>query len=336
MTIKNAINERYFEEESKAMYYVLGAFYNCYRPSTKYGNYFIFQSQYKDLVRIINKELESKYSITCTDSKHGRNSHMIYARSLQLKNDLVHLGLNAPREERKFPEKIKEENISHFVRGFIDATATAFQPKSNGYTTLEIHFNNLFLSELNDVLKKYAGVNREKKTDSNTIYYGHKNAIRIHDFIYKDWQYIQESGLCLPWKKELFGTDYVVKQTRATKLKLQKRIEAAITLFREGKYTAVEIANLVGYKSPPAFYAGFRTVTGEPLMQWMRENNIQHITKGFRKSLAKIEKSKEWMIQNTNPLDIFKMLGYSSYYKFSKAFERHTGKTITEWNRQIN
>ncbi len=202
---KKHINEHYFDEESRAMYYVVGASYSrdvLLEPSQG----FRFISTHKDLVEIVRRELESEHKIIL--DPRGKPSYRLEVDDVpHMYSRLEELGLAVPKNQRGFPENIPEEYIRHFTRGFTDAQGRVFTHLGGKLTVISISFNLLFLKGLHKALQEYAGVERGNPSRNNIVY-SHKDSLRIHNFIYGEWEFIEEHGLYLPSKKEIFTLDY--------------------------------------------------------------------------------------------------------------------------------
>lgn len=259
------INQNIFDEETEEGDYLLGAFYMGYLPFKEKG--ILFRSSNRNLVKLVKeqleKELESGHSITA-DSR-GKSSYWItLPHAPHMRSRLEELGLEGRKAEREFPENMKEEGLSHFVRGVVDAKSSIWVVE--GRTTVCFYSNQRFLSGLHQVLVEYAGVER-KGPERDCLPYGHKDSLKIHDFIYRDWEIIKEKKIYLPEKKELFLIDSPEnKQTD----KVCQRVEKAKKLFKEGKSWKVA-AEEVGYAHPPALCRAFKGITGKTIREFKKE-----------------------------------------------------------------
>jgi len=280
------VNQNFFNEdnESKAMWYVLGSFYAGYhsRSSTKRSAGISFTSKHEGLVQIVKDQLESEHTIVKreTDTSNGQGKNYSYSLEIYVAPDLYarigELGLNVDKKERKFPKNIPDQYIGHFVRGFLDGQSN-MAPHNKKCTQMEVHMNKDFLTDLNKVLEKQVGVKRKEPTN-NVITYGHADCLKIHDFIYKDWKFIEKSGLYLPSKKEMFKTDHViVRPDSITVINSRKKMELAKGMLNGGIPTK-EIANKLGYCSPTSFHGTFTNIVGMTPNQWVRQNKSQSLS----------------------------------------------------------
>jgi len=259
------IDEHFLDEESEKMYYLWGSFFVCYTPYKENG--VMFKSHYKDLVEIIKRESKSEHIVI--EDNRNKSSYWIVAQGVPiLRSRLVKLGLDLPKEKREFPKRINEKKLSHFVRGFFDAKASINIRKE--LTTTRIRFNHLFLLDLHQTFIKYAKVEGGGSKE-NYVSYGHNDSIKIHNFIYQDWGFIKKSGLYLPFKKQLFNTDYVADYfgcinilNRLHKIKViktKKKIAKAKKLLAGGSL-AKDVAEKLGYASYIGLNKSFRKITG--------------------------------------------------------------------------
>lgn len=249
------IDEHFFDKESKRRDYVLGAFYACYVPQPKGG--ILFRNRNKDLVEIIKRELKSEHAIIADNRK--RDSYWIEVYRVPIMySRLGELGLNKPKEEREFP-RVNEKYISHFVRGFFDAKARIWT-EYNKYKSIHILFNNLFLLDLHKMLVKYAKIQGHEPKEDYTKY-NHNDSIKIRDFIYQDWNFIKQSGLYLPSKKELLETDYIADYNSNPRIiNAKKKVEKAKKLLDRKKVG--EVAKELGYAHHISFTSTFKKITG--------------------------------------------------------------------------
>lgn len=266
------VNQTFFNEnnESKEMWYVLGSFYDGYHSRRSIG--VSFTSKHEGLVQIVKDQLKSEHTIVKreTDTSDGQGKNYSYSLEMYAAPDLYtrigELGLNVNKKERKFPKDIPDQYIDHFIRGFLDGQSNMILHNKQ-CTQMEVHMNKDFLTDLNKVLEKHAGVKRKEPT-KDVITYAHANSLKIHDFIYQDWEYIEQSGLYLPSKKEMFKTDHViVRHDTITITNSRKKMERAKEMLNEGIPTK-EIANKLGYCSPTSFHGTFTNIVGMTPNQW--------------------------------------------------------------------
>lgn len=259
------INEHYFNRDSRAVYYVLGAFYACYHAVDKAG--FEFRSPHRDLVEIVKRQMGSEHT-TISDNRE-KSSYWFEAKGRpKLHSRLGSLGLNAPKKERRFPEDVDRKYISHFVRGFLDARSNL--SNDDGMLSMDISFNPMFLVRLNQILGEYAKVQKPDPTGKYTNYH-HGDCLRICDFIYEDWGFIQRNGLYLPLQKDLFTTD---RPPHIRVAAASKKIEEAEKMLKEGLHPA-EVSRRLGYAFHPSFARAFKQKTGMTASQFRMQNQCK-------------------------------------------------------------
>jgi len=243
--------------------YIAGAFYSCcvYLKRHKERNQVIFRSKHKKLVELVRDEIFPGHSIT-SDNRKGKSSHWINAYSTpRLYSKLEELGLTVPKKEREFPENISENQLYNVVRGFFDAEAA----KNVRKNYIRIGFCNRFLSGLNKVLIKHAGINGGTLKD-NELIYKKDDAIKIYNFIYQNFDFIKRNGSYLREKKEAFYK-FITKKPKINRINLKRhrkrtgRIEHAKKLL-EKELETKEVAKKVGYAYPTRFCRAFKEVTG--------------------------------------------------------------------------
>ena len=198
---KKPINEHFFDEESKEMWYILGVSYSRYIISRK-DNRNSWTSSSHELLEIVQTHLgATEHKIGKQD---GRREKLFQVRSEYLQSKLKKRGLGVPRKEREFPKDCDEKYLDHFIRGFFDAQVSVKEDRGNR-TVSQIYFNIAFLIELHNHFVRNASVARDSP-EKSPLRYGHENTMKIHGYLYRDWNFIQEKGLYLPSKKERFKT----------------------------------------------------------------------------------------------------------------------------------
>ena len=249
------VNQHYFDKESKRMYYVLGASYAI--ANIQPNQDMTFTSSHRNLVEIVKDELECPHKVQ-RDKRGNHNSYWIELDNMvYMASKLDELGVAEDKIKRRFPENIRGEYLSHFVRGFFDAKARVYST-NKGATRIEIRFNKQFLSGLHNVLVKYTRVERHKPT-GDCLTYGHSDSMKIHDFIYSDWRYTRRNGLHIPSKKRQFKTDYELNKYPST-IRYGKKIESVKKLLLRGNKPKQFYKRF--YSSLPALYRAFKNATG--------------------------------------------------------------------------
>ena len=260
------VNQHYFDDiESKRKTYILGAAYAI--ANIEPDNSVTFRSSKKDLVEIVREELESQHKLQRDKRKNDKSYWIEIDNPVHMRYAMEGRGIVRDKSKRKFPQDIRKEYISHFVRGFFDARAHVYNT-DKGSTSIEIMFNRKFLSGLHDIFVKYANVERKKPT-GNLLTYRHSDAMKIHNFIYSDWGYTRRNGLYLPSKKRQFNLDYTAPEHALRKKSLEK-MEMAKELLPKG-FSHQEIADILDYSNVFAFYRAFKNATGMTTSQFLKK-----------------------------------------------------------------
>ncbi|MBI4439454.1 AraC family transcriptional regulator [Candidatus Woesearchaeota archaeon] len=264
------INEFFFDRDSPEKWYILGAALSCYSSS---DGAICFRSQHRDLVRIVMDALESGH--TLSEDPREKSSYWFGAMGCDhLIYRLSDYGLDKPKNKRGFPD-VPEQYIDDFVRGVIDARANIHV--SNGRTTIYLRGNKTFLLGLNNSLRRYAGVERDRPVDGRLTYL-HSDAKKIYEFIYRNFDRIKRDGIYLPSKKKLYATAPVPD---VAKQRVARKIEAAKKLILKGKSTR-EAASKAGYSTVTAFYRAFKKATGQTLKEW-KTGRVERLHKEQKK-----------------------------------------------------
>jgi len=292
------VNGSFFEgegkapDELKAMWYILGVSFAQYSSQLRYYGQPMnrWQSTSKPLIEIVKSALDSEHSIVKVKNRHIRGEEDFLTYWLDIQNQRIYdalseRGLNVPKSERAFPE-VEERYLYHFVRGFFDAhvschTITTQSSKYNPHDVylqeLKVWFNAEFLRGLYNALVKYVGVADGSKIIKSPLRFGTRDTRKIYHLIYRDQDFVQESGLYLPVKKELFdevsdndllrGPDH---SHIPDKVNVQMRIARAKELLPN--ISVGEVALRLGYQYPPSFSRAFKTATGKTPTEFVREN----------------------------------------------------------------
>ncbi len=282
------INEHYFDKESRAMYYVLGALYsrNVLLEPTQ-G--FRFISTNEDLVEIVRRELESEHKIT-QHQKSGPSYKLEIDNLPYMYSRLEELGLAVPKNQRGFPD-IKEEYLPHFIRGFLDAKSDVARVKRFQRTNVTICFNHPFLLALYQKLQEYVGIMHSEPLGTR-MHLGHSDSVNLYHFIYGDWDFIRENGLYLPSKKDSYTPEYNLHGPPPNVLERMRRIEMAKQLLLDGQMPTMFYKEL-GYFHLTSFYRAFREVTGLSPTEWRLDLKLLELSKEF-KEVTRIS-ATEWL-----------------------------------------
>jgi len=261
---KKAVNQEFFDEESKLMWYILGACYNCYLPYRLNG--FKFTHSSKMLVEIVRTALSSSHSII--EDNRDKESYWIRIMGVpHLYGRLGELGLNVPKSERMPLERLEDPYVPHFTRGFLESRkrmeSSYFASSANH---LCIRYNHEFLVWFNQIVREYAGVQHEGPID-NLIKYGTQDTLRIYELCYcRDWEYTEKYGICLSSSRELPETIKKPNTPKPNTLRMHSRVATAMLLLDD--YTLREASIILGYRSLISLYSAFKKATGLTARQW--------------------------------------------------------------------
>lgn len=201
MGIKYSINEKFFENWSKKMAYVLGFIYadgTIYSSSR--GKYVVVTSTDKDIIFKIKKWLNSQHKISIV--KPNQPSHkmrfVLRMGNKDIYESLVGLGLYPNKSLTiGFPE-VPSKFLKDFVRGYFDGDGCVYLYRSKGKSRelivrkLSVVFTSgskNFLKELLGALRKVIGLKQKK------IYLSHRSfqlrfatadSIALFKFLYKN------------------------------------------------------------------------------------------------------------------------------------------------------
>lgn len=295
------VNERFFDSEGKApdelkaMWYISGISFSQYHVEfQRDGSHRNkWQSTSKDLIGIVKSALESEHAIYPIKNRHIRTGEefLTYYLSIgrqRIYDDLSKRGLDVPKEERAFPE-VEEQYLDHFVRGFFDAhvscrnitvqSESKYNPHPLHYQLLWVRSNAPFLKSLYDVLVENANVKGGREITKSPLYFGTADTRTIYDFIYRDWEFIQENGLYLPSKKELFdkvSANELIRTPYSSNpihIAAKNRIDRAKELLLEGM-SGVKVAEELNYSTPSALFRAFKKATGQTIIEFKKANKF--------------------------------------------------------------
>jgi AraC-like DNA-binding protein len=330
------IDELYFHSKSKAMYYVLGAWYPSGRTiKKKYIKKDKSKSVYKGiefgdkskkLVEIVRDELQST-SKPAPWGGRGPSWVLNHHNTNTLCDKLEELGLDADKYEREFP-KIPGEYVSHFVRGFLDAQAIIKRTK--GKTSIKIQFSETFLRGLDKIFVKYLHIKPSQSKNGFRVY-GNEASRKIYDFIYEDWPYIEARGVYLPSKKRLFVLDNFRNQIKLETLaKEEVKMKKAKPLLAKDM-PIHQVATRLGFKYQSHFKDIFKKVTGMTPSEY--KNSCPNIIaqKAEEERAYKIIKdAKRLLAKDINVSEVASQLGFN-HSLFTEYFKEHTGKTPSDY-----
>ncbi len=262
--LPKSVNAEYFNEDSKNVFYVLGISYACYSPNSENG--VVFRSRHRRLIEIVKDELSSGHAIV--DDPRNKNSHWIEIHNnSHLRESLEQRGLVKDKSKRRFPN-ISERFIDHFIRGCIDANAIIRINPRNPQIELTC-INKQFISGLNSALRRYAGIERQKDKLRRRTVYDQADSKRIKDFMYRDRNFIEESGLYLSANQDALNFAPRLRTYPLTQA-LFKRIQQAKIGLISGK-PLKGISNELGFPAYTSLCRAFKRVTGMTTSQYKQK-----------------------------------------------------------------
>jgi len=213
MTIKYPVNNRYFDEWSSNMAYVLGFTITdgclhhrqCGRKSTLYYNI-------KDLeiLEFIQKEISPTRpiynAIYKANPKYNLPERTGFALRIPIDDEAVNrlekLGVIARKTGFQVcPNNILKEFFGDYLRGVFDGDGSLYKSKSKyGYTMNICSKNRSFLDEINIYIENIGHIYKYIKKDFyGLVIYKKEYLIKMHKLLYKD-----ENCFSLTRKKQIF------------------------------------------------------------------------------------------------------------------------------------
>src|SRR3989344_1960318 len=265
-----SVNEHFFDKKSKEMYYVLGLVYGSYAPPFHYQDFVLFRESNEHLINIIRHQLQSDHNII--PDNRGKSSYFFAFRSPYMRSRLEEIGLTQDKTKRSFPEGIKDEYLDHFIRGFFDEQCYIKKQEYNpSLIKIGFSFYKSFLEKLKEVLNNCLGLKGSEINDGvgrqSRLSYGHYSSLKLYEFIYRDFEYIQKHNLYLPKKKNLFNLNGNLERSeKGVRNKIHhldtiRKIEKSKELLLEGNKVA-DVASMLGYRAYPGFYYTFKSIAG--------------------------------------------------------------------------
>jgi len=176
----------------KVLWYFLGMSYTRY-SSSAVDDRNTWYSTHRDVVRQIKRLLHDRTnSITQGSGRQVR----LQIRNRGLQANMAQHGLGVPKSERLFPQ-VPDETIDHFVRGLYDSNVSVSGEKPSA----QFYYPNVnFKKGLNEILCNYAGIKPGRKIGHRPFSVRGNDLARLHDFIYRDWEYIRIKKLYIKEK----------------------------------------------------------------------------------------------------------------------------------------
>jgi intein-encoded DNA endonuclease-like protein len=205
-------NEDFFKKWSPEMAYVLGFFAadGCMIKNKRGAHFIEFHIVDKNLLIRIRKALNSNHKIATRKIKDGwKSAHHLQIGSKEIFNDLLFLGMTPNKSNSLIFPNIKEEYLSHFIRGYFDGDGNVFLGKRsdriNRNWILQSGFTSgskEFIKELKIKLKKFANIAGSTQHYSSGAYrlcFSIKDSLKLYEFMYSS-----NESLFLPRKKRIF------------------------------------------------------------------------------------------------------------------------------------
>jgi hypothetical protein len=215
--IKYAVNEKFFEEWSPEMAYILGYIYadgSLEDASYLRGKYLRLLSTDRITIERIRALMKSEHTIVVsqpTEKHPGKTSYFIRIGSHKIYDDLIKLGLYPNKSLTIELPTIPWKYIADFTRGYLDGDGCIYLEKINrSYGTtargLRVIFTSgskLFLEELARILHARCEIRLRNLTYGQRAFrlsYSTKDSIILLNFLYED----APIGLFLDRKYEKF------------------------------------------------------------------------------------------------------------------------------------
>jgi len=185
------INERFFDEWSSDMAYVLGLLFTdgCI---SKTGTVALSIND-KELLESVRNAMRSTHKIEL--SKHQKRLYIFHFARKYMVERLKALGLVSHKSMViKFPE-VPFEYLSDFLRGVFDGDGSVFYEKNAPHSSIRSKFvssSEGFIKGINDNLMRLGMPGRtiyRQKTKNGWYYmfaYAHKNSLKLRDILYKN------------------------------------------------------------------------------------------------------------------------------------------------------
>jgi len=199
---KYFVDSNYFEKvDNQNKAYILGLLYaDGYNGISSNSIRLMLQKEDKDILDIIRKEIKTDKPLRLYQkSLKNPNWKDMYALDIENKKmckDLNNLGcIQAKTFKIVFPYFLKDEYISHFIRGYFDGDGCITYSKKNMYISFvgTSEFLNslkiIFTKELNFSDVKFSKRHKDKNDNIyNLLYGGNKQISKFKTWLYKDAQ----------------------------------------------------------------------------------------------------------------------------------------------------
>ena len=261
--LMNATSMISLERPAEPVAYVLGLLYG---RSTIYSqDRFRFVSKNGTLIDIVRTELESQHKVI--DLGQNGTAELCFGNVPHLYQTLQFLGLDRSVRERPFPD-LSDQVISHFMRGIVEGNAGVYR-KSDGRVKMSFFkFGYAFLASMHSSLQKQAAVaGSGPRPRQSPFSYSGANVNRVRDFIYRDREYLEDTGLFVPEVRSLLDSGRNIKIARP--LPDFAQIERMLL----SGTTVGNVADQLGY-SVFSFYKIFTRHYSLSPKAWLKESSL--------------------------------------------------------------
>lgn len=196
---KYTLIDDFFEKiDSEEKAYFLGLLYADGYVSKKENVCSIsLQEEDVDILQKMNKSIGSNRPISITPPPK-KFPHRKILRGLSIVNNnftrhLINKGcINKKSFVIVFPNFLEKNLINHFIRGYFDGDGCVYKKRES--VAFELVGTEMFNSEVQNIFIDQCGVSKtklairyvDKNTNTRTLRYSGKNALKIRDFLYKD------------------------------------------------------------------------------------------------------------------------------------------------------
>jgi intein/homing endonuclease len=206
MGLKYKVNEKFFDEWSHEMAYVLGFIYadgSMEDAPAIRGKYVRVTNTDKDRIELIKTLLESEHSVYVQPTIGNRKTrYLLRIGNRTLYRRLAEIGLT-PHKSLTIPfPNIPKEFLGAFILGYFDGDGCAFLEKNTHgnlkrLLTIFTSSSHLFLVTLRELLQTHAGVSDKKITNHGStlstyqLRYSTKDSLLIFKYMYNSPTHIR-------------------------------------------------------------------------------------------------------------------------------------------------
>lgn len=315
MGVKKSVDESFFDRPIITVY-VRGIAYITYNPLGNYG--VIFESLSRELLDILAVHLKIDQGIGLEKVLDNNIEEPLYRMMIEdvpnLNSSLGGLGLNVPYEKRRFPKDIPKEHISHFVRGFLEAS---FQfPKNkiilpedkDKSPQLPIHYNPPFLRELYTTLVENASIKGGRDINESPLLIDLEDLAKLRRYLYCNFAYLRENHLYLP--SVLRSLTVIHPSLRGEEI--NPRVYEIENMLSDG-HSLKDITEHFGYTNISVLSRFYKQKTGRTIEKFLRE--------------CKVNKGIELLLSGVPLNEVSAKVGYKTTNAFSQACVVVIGKT---------